>query len=227
MTDRDEAIKQEATPAAGFDPAGGGEPSDTPAPVAEAAAEPLEAQAAPAGNGTAGAQGDPLAGEVPGAGDGAATPSGVAADLEALRARAGERDEYLALAQRAQADFENYRRRMARETAQAMDRGTGRLAKELLPALDHLELALKAAEAEGGELFKGVRMVQDEMLGALARVGIEAFAPVGEPFDPNEQEAMVQRPAEGFEAGTVAEVYQQGYRLNGVVLRPARVVVAA
>jgi molecular chaperone GrpE len=116
---------------------------------------------------------------------------------------------------------------MAREAAQAMDRGAAKLAKELFPALDHLELALKSAESEGGELFRGVRMVQGEMLGALGRVGIEAFSPVGERFDPNEHEAMVQQPAEGFETGTVVEVYQQGYRLSGVVLRPARVVVAA
>ena len=231
MTDHDEAIKQETTAAAGQDLAAGADATGASAPVAEAvAAEPLEADPALAGDDSAGPQGDPLAGELPGADTGAeadARSSTESEDLEALRARAAERDEYLALAQRAQADFENYRRRMARETAQAMDRGASKLAKELLPALDHLELALKAAEAEGGELFKGVHMVQGEMLGALARVGIEAFAPIGEPFDPNEHEAMVQRPAEGFEPGTVAEVYQQGYRLNGVVLRPARVVVAA
>jgi molecular chaperone GrpE len=209
-------------PAAGASAAGAAAPG-APQPVADAADAP-EAAPAPAGDDAAGPQGDPLAGEVPG---GEADAGAVADDLEALRARAAERDDYLALAQRAQADFENYRRRMARESAQAMDRGASRLAKELLPALDHLELALKAAEAEGGELFKGVRMVQDEMLGALSRVGIEPFSPTGEPFDPNEHEAMVQRPAEGFEPGTVAEVYQQGYRLNGVILRPARVVVAA
>ncbi|MBA2644007.1 MAG: nucleotide exchange factor GrpE, partial [Solirubrobacterales bacterium] len=174
-------------------------------------------------------QGDALTSEFPGGDsgtDGIGSDS-AAADLDALRTRAGERDEYLALAQRAQADFENYRKRMARETAQAMDRGASRLAKELLPALDHLELALKAAEAEGGELFKGVRMVQGEMLGALNRAGIEAFVPTGERFDPNEHEAMVQRPVDGADSGTVVEVYQQGYRINGVVLRPARVVVAA
>ena len=223
MSDRDEAIKQETT-AAGFDPAAGAGTTTADGQVAEAAtSEPLEPDPALAGDGSAGPQGDPLADEVPGAED----ASAVADDLESLRARAAERDEYLALAQRAQADFENYRRRATRETAQAMDRGAGKLAKELLPALDHLELALKAAEAEGGELFKGVRMVQDEMLGALARVGIEAFSPVGERFDPNEHEAMVQQPAEGFEPGAVVQVYQQGYRLNGVVLRPARVVVAA
>ena len=225
MSDQDEAIKQDATAAAGFDPAAGEAAPEAPAPVAGAQERP-EADPAPAAEDAAGPQGDPLAEEVPGT-DGDLADDAAPDDVEALRTRAAERDEYLGLAQRAQADFENYRRRMTRETAQAMDRGAGKLAKELLPALDHLELALKAAEAEGGELFKGVRMVQDEMLGALGRVGIEPFSPTGERFDPNEHEAMVQQPAEGVEPGTVVQVYQQGYRLNGSVLRPARVVVAA
>ena len=70
-------------------------------------------------------------------------------------------------------------------------------------------------------------LIQDELVGALGRVGIQAFSPKGEPFDPSEHEAMASQPVEGAEAGTVAEVYQQGYRINGTVLRPARVVVAA
>ena len=144
---------------------------------------------------------------------------------------APEQDEaakYLALAQRTQADFENYRKRAAREAAAASDRGMAKLAKELLPALDHLELALRAAEEHGGgEFAKGIRQIQDEMVAALGRVGIQPYSPKGEPFDPSEHEAMAQQPIEGAESGTVAEVYQQGYRLNGVVLRPARVVVAA
>jgi molecular chaperone GrpE len=148
-------------------------------------------------------------------------------DLDALQAKARERDEYLALAQRTQADFENYRRRMARENAAAGDRGVARVAKELLPALDHLELALKAAEDGHPEVVKGFGMVRDELASALGRVGIEGFAPEGEAFDPNEHEAMAQVPGpEGAEPGTVVEVYQRGYRLNGTVLRPARVVVA-
>ena len=139
-----------------------------------------------------------------------------------------ERDNYLALAQRTQADFENYRKRMARENAAAVDRGMAKLAKELLPALDHLELALRAAEEHGGgEFAKGIRQIQDELIGALGRVGIQAYSPQGEPFDPSEHEAMAQTPIEGVESGTVAEVYQSGYRINGAVLRPARVVVAA
>jgi molecular chaperone GrpE len=149
----------------------------------------------------------------------------VAEDLDQLVAKARERDEYLSLAQRTQADFENYRRRMARENAQAGERGVAKVARELLPALDHLELALKAAEGHE-DVVKGFAMVSGELQAALGRVGIEAFAPEGEPFDPNEHEAMAQAPIEGVEPGTVAEVYQQGYRINGVVLRPARVVVA-
>jgi molecular chaperone GrpE len=146
-------------------------------------------------------------------------------DLDALAARASERDEYLALAQRTQADFENYRKRMARENAAAQDRGVAKVAKELLPALDHLGHALKAAEGHA-DVVKGFAMVAGEITAALGRAGIEAFSPQGEKFDPNEHEAMTAQPSEDAESGTVIEVYQQGYRLNGQVLRPARVVVA-
>jgi molecular chaperone GrpE len=139
-----------------------------------------------------------------------------------------EAAKYLALAQRTQADFENFRKRAAREAAAASDRGMAKLAKELLPALDHLDLALRAAEEHGGgEFAKGIRQIQAELIGALGRVGIQAYSPQGEVFDPSEHEAMASQPVDGAEAGTVAEVYQQGYRINGTVLRPARVVVAA
>jgi len=152
-------------------------------------------------------------------------------DLDELRTRAAERDEYLALAQRTQADFENYRKRMAKETAAAQDRGVKRVVSELLPALDNFERALAAAEAEEADeehhLTNGIRLVQQELAAALTRVGIEAFSPRGEPFDPNQHEAMAQQPVEGAAPGTVVEVYQAGYRLNGTVVRPARVVVAA
>ena len=137
-----------------------------------------------------------------------------------------ERDKYLALAQRTQADFENYRKRMARENAAAAERGVAKVAKELLPALDHLEIALNAAEGHE-DVVKGFAMVAEELRSALARAGIEAFSPEGEPFDHNEHEAMASQPSEEAEPGTVIEVYQRGYRLNGTVLRPARVVVAA
>jgi len=146
-------------------------------------------------------------------------------------AKARERDEYLALAQRTQADFENYRKRAARDAALAQDRGAARLAKELLPALDNLALALAAAEPRGEDeaehrLAEGIRLVQSELTAALARAGIEPYSPQGEHFDPTQHEAMAQQPVEGAAAGTVVEVYQQGYRMGETVLRPARVVVA-
>ncbi len=136
-----------------------------------------------------------------------------------------ERDKYLALAQRTQADFENYRKRMTRENAAAKDRGVASVAKELLPALDHLEHALKAVEGHE-DVLKGFALVRDEIVAALTRAGIESFSPEGEPFDPNEHEAMAAHASEDQESGTVIEVYQRGYRLNGAILRPARVVVA-
>jgi molecular chaperone GrpE len=146
-------------------------------------------------------------------------------DLEHLVARAKERDEYLALAQRTQADFENFRKRMARANAEAVDKGVRKLAEALLPALDHLGHALKAAEGHE-DVVKGFAMVSGEIVTALERAGIQAFSPLGEPFDPNEHEAMTTQPSEDAKSGTVIEVYQQGYRLNGQILRPARVVVA-
>jgi molecular chaperone GrpE len=153
-------------------------------------------------------------------------------ELGELVKTAAQRDEYLALAQRTQADFENYRKRVARDAALAQDRGVARLAKELLPALDNLDRAIEAATLKGtgdsgDPLLAGVRLVRSEIAAALARVGIEAFAPLGELFDPNQQEAMAQQPVEGASSGTVAEVYQDGYRMGDTIIRPARVLVAA
>jgi molecular chaperone GrpE len=147
-------------------------------------------------------------------------------DLDELVRTAAERDEYLALAQRTQADFENYRKRVARESSLAQERGVAKLAKELLSALDNLDRALDAA-AQDDPLLDGVRLVRAELGSALARVGVESFSPAGEPFDPALHEAMAQQPAEGAESGTVVEVYQPGYRLGASIIRPARVVVAA
>ena len=143
-----------------------------------------------------------------------------------LKVAQDQAEDYLALAQRTKADFENFRKRMARENAAATDRGMAKLAKEFLPAIDHLELALKAAEGHE-DVVKGFAMVAGELQAALGRVGIQTFSPKGELFDPNEHEAMTALPTEGVEPGTVVEVYQSGYRINGAVLRPARVVVAA
>jgi molecular chaperone GrpE len=163
-------------------------------------------------------------------------------DLEELTAKAEKADEYLELAQRTRADFENYRKRAAREAAAAQERGIAKLAKELLPAVDNLDRALQAAQsvtaasrthpgrpADNGTatLVSGIKLVHDDVIAALARAGVEGFSPQGERFDPQFHEAIAQQPVEGAEPGTVVEVYQRGYRLGDVVIRPARVVVAA
>ncbi|MEI7626111.1 MAG: nucleotide exchange factor GrpE [Actinomycetota bacterium] len=150
-------------------------------------------------------------------------------DLVDLVAKAGERDEYLDLAQRTQADFENFRKRSTKEMRAAEGRGVAKLARELLPAVDNLTLALAAIVEAGGDpgVLNGLKLVHDELLAALARVGIEPFSPQGELFDPVQHEAMAQQVVEGAPAGTVVEVYQRGYRIGEMVLRPARVVVAA
>jgi len=160
---------------------------------------------------------------------GDAEASEVEGDLDELVRTAAQRDEYLALAQRTQADFENYRKRVAREARVAQARGVGGLARELLPALDNLDRALDAAAADD-PLLDGVRLVRAELHAALARMGIESFSPLGETFDPEVHEAMATAPQPlegGGGSGTVVEVYQPGYRLGESVIRPARVVVSA
>ncbi|MFL5822792.1 MAG: nucleotide exchange factor GrpE [Solirubrobacteraceae bacterium] len=149
-------------------------------------------------------------------------------DLDELTARAEKADEYLGLAQRTKADFENYRKRAAREAGAAQERGVIKLTKELLPAVDNLDRALDAADGSNSadDLLAGIKLVHADVLAALARVGVERFDPAGEPFDPTCHEAMAQQPVEGAETGTVVEVYQRGYRLGDTVIRPARVVVA-
>jgi molecular chaperone GrpE len=167
--------------------------------------------------------------------EGAAPEAELQGDLDDLGKLAAKRDEYLALAQRTQADFENYRKRVARESALAQERGVAKLAKELLPAIDNLEraiveIALATGENDKDPLLGGVRLVLSELTAALARVGVESFSPAGEAFDPSLHEAMAtvpQPPEGGAPSGEVVEVYQPGYRLGENIIRPARVVVAA
>jgi molecular chaperone GrpE len=189
------------------------------------------AGAAPNGAADAGPRADADAGVDAGA-DASAELKG---DLDELGALAAKRDEYLALAQRTQADFENYRKRVARDSALAQERGVGKLAKELLPAIDNLEraiveIAVATGETDQDPLLGGVRLVLSELKAALARVGVESFSPDGETFDPVLHEAIAtvpQPPDDGAASGQVVEVYQPGYRLGENVIRPARVVVAA
>jgi molecular chaperone GrpE len=135
-----------------------------------------------------------------------------------------ERDEYLDLARRAQADFENYRKRAAKEAAAAGQRAKSGIVRELLPVVDNLERALASAGEGEQHLAEGVRLVHSELIAVLERNGVEQFDPRGERFDPSEHEALSVR--EDGDAGVVLDVVEKGYRANGSVLRPARVVVS-
>jgi molecular chaperone GrpE len=162
--------------------------------------------------------------------DGEATQ--VEQDLDSLLADTQrERDEYLELAKRTKADFENFRKRMAAEIQAAAPRGKAEIARDVAPVLDDLERALQAAgldpegDSEDG-LAHGVILVFRGLRETLARHGIEAVDPTGEKFDPTVHEALSTQPVEGTEAGTVVEVMQKGYRMGDRLIRPARVVVS-
>ena len=154
-------------------------------------------------------------------------------DISALLAEAeAKRDEYLDMARRAQADFENYRKRMAAEVQGAALRGKAGVAREVVPVLDDLERALQSVglDPEGDSedaLAHGVLLVFRSLRENLKRAGIEAVDPSGEKFDPTEHEALTTMPVEGVESGQVVEVMQKGYHLDGQLIRPARVVVSA
>jgi molecular chaperone GrpE len=156
--------------------------------------------------------------------DEAAVEEGAAQD--AVPQEPDYKDKWL----RAVADLDNVRKRARRDVGAAESRGIFKLARELLPALDNFERALAAAEAQpenrDHHLTDGIRLVQSELLGSLARVGIEPDSPKGERFDPHRHEAVAQQPVEGAEPGTIVEVYSAGYTYGEDVLRPAKVVVA-
>jgi molecular chaperone GrpE len=149
---------------------------------------------------------------------------GSAEEADPLASLQAERDKYLDIAQRTQADFENYRKRAAKDAATAGERAKAGLVRELLPVLDNLERALATVSDNGDSpVAEGVRLVHADLVGVLERSGVQSFDPVGEPFDPTLHEALSTRPADGdIHPGVVVK----GYRLNDTVLRPARVIVS-
>ena len=147
-------------------------------------------------------------------------------EVDELAEATRQRDEYLDALQRLQAEFANYKKRMARDQGLLVARAAERLVKELLPVLDDLERALEAAnEHEEAKLEEGVRLVHRSLADALAREGLVEIETDGR-FDPHTQEALLSQPSDA-EEGTVIQVVQKGYRLGDRVLRPARVVVSA
>jgi molecular chaperone GrpE len=153
----------------------------------------------------------------------------VLGDLEALRARAQERDQFLDLLRRTQADFENYQKRIQREREQERKYMHFAFAQDLLPVIDNLERASAAAKQAGetGPLVQGVHLVLDQFLNLLKRHGITRIAAQGKPFDPNVHQAVMKQPASAEHApNTVAQELEHGYLYHDRVLRPARVIVA-
>lgn len=195
----------------------------------------------------------PGASSEPAGGPGDTVSQGSSAALEErLAAVEAERDEYLADLQRIAAEYENYRKRVAREQERLVAHAHERLVRDLLPVLDDLERAAKPSVRESGPgdgigangvqvppaigyepdpkvqlkaVLDGVRLVEKALRAALAKEGL-AEIPTEGTFDPHVHEALMSRPDEGAEPGSVLEVVQRGYSLGGRVVRPARVIVA-
>jgi molecular chaperone GrpE len=155
----------------------------------------------------------------------APTLESVSAERDAAQQQARE---YLALAQRAQADFQNYRRRAEQERAEAFDRGRGEVLLQMLPVLDDFERAMQALppERRDEDWVQGLALIERKLRTALENTGVERIAAEGQPFDPWEHEAVLHEERDDVAPGTVAAVARPGYRLGGRVLRPAQVVVA-
>ena len=150
------------------------------------------------------------------------------ADVEALTAKAKERDEFLDLAQRTRAELLNYRKRVERERAEWTDRIVGDFMLKLLPALDDFDRAL--GEAEGASdvdaLLKGFRQIDQKFHDILKSQGLESFKPQGKSFDPAEHEAVVIEESDEHPHQAVSDVVRKGWKLRGKLLRPAQVKVA-
>jgi molecular chaperone GrpE len=169
------------------------------------------------------------AASAPGNGSGG-KPAGEAEGLRAqLQAAQKERDDYLGLAQRVKADFDNYQKRQARDLAEERRYAQAPLALDLLTPLDNLDRAVAAAKQAGDNspLAQGVYMVQGQLLEVLRRHGVTRIDAEGKPFDPNKHQAVLQQPSAQVPPNTVLQVLEQGYMIHDRVLRAARVVVSA
>ncbi len=154
-----------------------------------------------------------------------ASPEGEPQDeVAVLRREVAELKDQLL---RRRADFDNYRKRVERDrNAQATDAEAGVLRK-LLGTVDNLERALASHDAGAEALREGVALTHRELLAMLESLGVETISPLGQRFDPAEHQAILHEPAEGYEPGTVAEVYRKGFKYRERLLRPALVKVAS
>lgn len=149
-----------------------------------------------------------------------------AALQEALDRAQAQSEEYLSMAQRVQADFENFRRRNNAVRAEAFEDGARAFIKTILPVIDNLERAL-AAESQDAALHEGVSMVYRQLMDVMEKRGVTVIDRAGEKFDPNLENAVMQGTSDEGEPGTVCAVLQKGYQLGDYVLRHAMVKVVA
>jgi molecular chaperone GrpE len=147
---------------------------------------------------------------------------------ERLKAAEQQRDDYFALFQRTQADFENFQKRIRRDLLEEQRYAIADFARELLAVQDNLRRALDSVRngAEKNPLVEGLVLVQSQLLDTLARFGITPIDAQDQPFDPGVHEVVLQRPRDGVAPNTVVDVLEPGFRLHGRVLRPAKVVLA-
>jgi molecular chaperone GrpE len=154
-------------------------------------------------------------------------PEAAAEVIEQLKAEVAEAVE---ARKRALADFANYQRRAAENEARALRSGAAEVVRSLLAVLDHFDLALgqDAGQITVEQLVGGVKMVHDDLVKTLARHGVERIQPAeGDEFDPNRHEAMLHQPSDAVEPNHIVSVLQPGYLIGDLVLRPAKVAVAA
>ncbi len=157
--------------------------------------------------------------------EGESNPGGDEDPLEAERRRADENwEKYL----RAVAELENFRKRAARDVDNTRKYAIERFAGELLGVADSLEMGIAAGEAaDAASLLEGKQATLKQLRKVLADFDVQEIDPRGERFDPEYHEAMTMQPSAEAEAGSVLTVIQKGYRINGRLLRPARVIVAS
>lgn len=157
------------------------------------------------------------------------TPPVASGDSDPWGKLAAERDQYLDLARRTQAEFENYQKRNQKDRDLERRYALGPLVFDLLPVLDNLARALESAQQTGdeGPLAQGVALVQTQFLELLKRHGITRIDAQGKPFNPNLHQAVMQKPAGDVEPHTILQVLEHGFINQDRVLRPAKVIVSS
>jgi molecular chaperone GrpE len=158
-------------------------------------------------------------------------PATVTAEqLKELKERAAKADENWERLVRTTADFDNFRKRAAREKQEAIKYANESLLQKLLPVMEHLDMALTAAQAAGPQpgqsLQAGVSMISQQLRNVLAESGLEEVEALGKPFDPNLHEALSQQETADVPEGQVVQQLRKGYKFRERLLRPASVVVA-